>query len=197
MQFDVETPLAGYNGTVGAVTFAAGRARVDGDRKAELGYFRRHGYRITPVAEPTDAGEPGGPAPADPAAEPPEPTETPQAKDEPPGPPGPAGPGGESEPTVAEGAAQPDSEQPDPTGTGNGTGEDPAPSSTASQDTPTVGGSEGGTGEQLRRPPKNAPVAAWTAYARQLGLTDSELGGKTKNELVELVAQHEKREAGK
>jgi hypothetical protein len=48
--------------------------------------------------------------------------------------------------------------------------------------------------ERLPKPAKNAPVAAWTAYTAQLlGVLADDLGGKTKVELQELVAEHEKK----
>ncbi|WP_141575865.1 hypothetical protein [Actinomadura sp. WMMA1423] len=156
MQFDVETPLKGYNGAVGAVTFVDGRARVTSDQRAELAYFRRHDYKITPVAE--SAGKP------------------------------------------ADAAAQRQGEPYEPTGDGTGEGFDAsaltAAAAKAAETAKPSGTDEDGPGEPLRKPAKNAPVAAWTTYAKQLGATDEELGGKTKNELVELVDQYEQREVG-
>lgn len=176
MRFDIETPLAGYKGTVGGVTFVDGRARVDDTQKAELAYFRRHNYKITPVREraDTDDGADSVTAPAEPSSEAP----VPEAKQ----------PAQDSE------APGDTGERPDRAGD-NGEGFDSS-SLTDAVKTASVSGSAGDGAEQLRKPAKNAPVAAWTAYAKQLGITDDELGGKTKNELVELVDQHEKKEAG-
>ena len=89
-------------------------------------------------------------------------------------------------------------ERPDPAGD-NGEGFDSSSLTDAVKAAAASGSTGDGAGdaaEQLRKPAKNAPVAAWTTYAKQLGITDDELGGKTKNELVELVDQHEKKEAG-
>lgn len=192
MQFDVETPRLGYDGTLGGVTFVGGRARVDASKRGELAYFRRNGYKVTPVEEPVreaaDSDDPGSgpdPAAAGPDSEVPE---TSGAQDEPPG------PDGETAQTTAEAAAQATG-TPFEGGDGAGGGFDASAlaDATAKKAIETGGGE---AGEQVRRPPKNAPVAAWTDYARHLGITDEELGGKTKNELVELVDEHEtKKEA--
>ncbi|WP_242890791.1 hypothetical protein [Actinomadura litoris] len=175
MRFHIETPLAGYTGTVGAVTFVNGRARVDDTQKAELAYFRRHHYKITPVGD--------------------------QAEDEPSGDPAPGAPGGEDQ---DDGGEQPEPDDQATPGTDDraeaaGDGpqdpDSPSPTGATTATTPAAPGSAGdGAGEQLRKPAKAAPVAAWTAYAKQLGITDDELGGKTKNELVDLVDHHEKKE---
>ncbi|MBO2461176.1 hypothetical protein [Actinomadura violacea] len=177
MRFDIETPLAGYKGTVGGVTFVDGRARVDDTQKAELAYFRRHNYKITPVRERAGTDDADSvTAPAEPSSE--------------------AGP--EAEQPTQDGEAPSTSERPDPTedtaeGFDSSSLTDALKAAAASGST---GDGAGDAAEQLRKPAKNAPVAAWTAYAKQLGITDDELGGKTKNELVELVDQHEKKEAG-
>ncbi|MER6809979.1 hypothetical protein ABT299_11920 [Spirillospora sp. NPDC000708] len=179
MRFDIETPLAGYKGTVGGVTFVDGRARVADTQKAELAYFRRHNYKITPVRERADTDDAGSvTAPAEPGSE---------------------DPGPEAKEPTQDGEAPGDTgERPDPAGD-NGEGFDPSSLTDAVKAAAASGSTGDGAGdaaEQLRKPAKNALVAAWTTYAKQLGITDDELGGKTKNELVELVDQHEKKEAG-
>lgn len=48
MRFTVTTPVAGYSGKVGGVTFVDGQATVDEDtHAAELAYFRAQGYGVT------------------------------------------------------------------------------------------------------------------------------------------------------
>lgn len=193
MQFDVETPLRGYKGTVGGVTFVDGRARVGSDQKAELAYFRRHGYKITRVEEPADRGDPGGgpdPESAGPGGKDAEPSEGEGTQPD---------PEGEAGQTAAEAAAQLQGTPYEPTEDGTSEGFDASAlteaTTAAAAEQPAPNGD--GDSEPLRRPAKAAPVSAWTAYAKQLGATDEELGGKTKNELVELVTQYEtKREAG-
>lgn len=46
----VHAPVSGYDGLSAGVSFAAGVAEVDARNASALRYFRRHGYRITPVA---------------------------------------------------------------------------------------------------------------------------------------------------
>ncbi|MGI5201638.1 hypothetical protein ACQEU6_08660 [Spirillospora sp. CA-108201] len=196
MHFDVETPLRGYKGTVGAVTFVDGRARVTSDQRAELAYFRRHGYKITPVkestGEPADAGDPGGNS-GNPAAAGPGGTSEDQAEQ-----PSPDGGTGQ---TAAEAAAERQGEPYKPADSGTGDGFDSSAltdtAATKAAETANPSGTDEDEPGELRKPAKNAPVAVWTAYAKQLGATDDELGGKTKNELVELVDQYENREVGR
>jgi hypothetical protein len=53
MRYRVTTPVAGYAGTVGSVTFADGAAEVDESAEAELGYFRARGYGVEEVVDAT------------------------------------------------------------------------------------------------------------------------------------------------
>lgn len=55
----VTTPVAGYHGTVGGVTFVDGTAVVDDEtHAAELAYFRGAGYDIAPEGAPSAPAEP-------------------------------------------------------------------------------------------------------------------------------------------
>jgi hypothetical protein len=157
MQYEVQTPLRGYNGTVAGVTFAGGRATVDADQHAALSYFSRHHYVITPIrSEPADSDDPG------------------DGGQQPPGPPG-----------ETTGTADPNRQEPPEPEAEHGDG-------TAAEPT----GETRAEGQPLARPGKNAAVATWAAYTAQLlGVTVDELGGKTKNELQQLVAEHEQKGA--
>ncbi|GAA0972714.1 hypothetical protein Q7689_00330 [Nocardiopsis tropica] len=52
MRYDVTSPVKGYNGVVGGVTFYRGRAHVDdATHFAAVEYMRRRGYTLTEVRE--------------------------------------------------------------------------------------------------------------------------------------------------
>jgi hypothetical protein len=56
--FRVTTPVDGFTGSVGGVTFVDGRADVDDQTNpGELGYFRGAGYSVEDLAELTAAAE--------------------------------------------------------------------------------------------------------------------------------------------
>lgn len=52
MKYMVSAPNAGFDGVVGGVRFAGGRAEMDdGEHGAALAYCRRRGYRVEPVGD--------------------------------------------------------------------------------------------------------------------------------------------------
>ncbi|WP_200308238.1 hypothetical protein [Streptomyces adelaidensis] len=70
MRYEIKAPVRSFNGTSAGVAFTDGIGTVaDTDKpgRAALEYFRRHGYRVTPMVpeeaeeQDTDAQEPGAP----------------------------------------------------------------------------------------------------------------------------------------
>lgn len=60
-KFLITTPVPGYQGSVGGVHFANGRAEVDEDANpAEMAYFRDRGYGIQDAAEAAAAAVEAG-----------------------------------------------------------------------------------------------------------------------------------------